>query len=289
MQPSRTITKKKALSERVPRVFKFNAMCAGWSAKIGDFYGITPDLRNQGSEGNILLLKSLSSIHHLFLLKFYFCGMPDLSVFLTILIGLFSLINPMSALPVYIGLTQDFTEENKIRTLKKTCVYILIICLVSYFLGVYLLHFFGITIPALRVAGGLIIFRSGWQLLNVTHKKEVRGSLAEDADRKDDISFSPLAMPLLAGPGSMSFLITLYANRKDTWQEGLWQDILAITAIVIVSLSIYFIFKFAPRLMRHTGQAGLTSLSKVMGFIVIGIGVEMIISSVTMVVKTIVG
>src|SRR6218665_1886681 len=248
MQPSRTITKKKALSERVPRVFKFNAMCAGWSAKIGDFYGITPDLRNQGSEGNILLLKSLSSIHHLFLLKFYFCGMPDLSFFLTILI-----------------------------------------CLVSYFLGVYLLHFFGITIPALRVAGGLIIFRSGWQLLNVTHKKEVRGSLAEDADRKDDISFSPLAMPLLAGPGSMSFLITLYANRKDTWQEGLWQDILAITAIVIVSLSIYFIFKFAPRLMRHTGQAGLTSLSKVMGFIVIGIGVEMIISSVTMVVKTIVG
>lgn len=214
--------------------------------------------------------------------------MPDLSVFLTILIGLFSLINPMSALPVYIGMTQDFSEENKLTTLKKTCVYILIICLVSYFLGVYVLHFFGISIPALRVAGGLIIFRSGWQLLNVTHKKEVRGSVEQDGEKRDDISFSPLAMPLLAGPGSMSFLITLFANRKEVWLEALWQDIAAVTAIVIVSLSIYFIFKFAPRLMRYTGQAGLTSLSKVMGFIVIGIGVEMVISSITMVVRTMV-
>ena len=155
----------------------------------------------------------------------------------------------------------------------------------SYFIGVYVLHFFGITIPALRVAGGLIIFRSGWQLLNVTHKSEVRGSVEQDGEQRDDISFSPLAMPLLAGPGSMSFLITLYASRNDRWQEALRQDVAAVAAILIVSLSIYFIFKFAPRLMRYTGQAGLTSLSKVMGFIVIGIGVEMIISSITTVIR----
>src|SRR5687768_388837 len=142
--------------------------------------------------------------------------MFDLSVFITILIGLFSLINPLSALPVYIGLTSGFTEENKLNTLKKTCIYIFIICMVSYFLGVYLLHFFGITIPALRVAGGLIIFRSDWQLLNVQHKKELSGKIKEESDEKSDISFSPLAMPLLAGPCSMSFLITLYSNRHES-------------------------------------------------------------------------
>jgi len=213
--------------------------------------------------------------------------MFDLSVFITILIGLFSLINPLSALPVYIGLTSGYTDENKLNTLKKTCVYIYIICMVSYFLGVYLLHFFGITIPALRVAGGLIIFRSGWQLLNVQHKKELSGKLQEESDEKTDISFSPLAMPLLAGPGSMSFLITLYSNRHESLDEALWQDAAAIIAIIIVSVSIYFVFKYAPRLMKYTGQAGLTSLSKVMGFIVIGIGVQMIISSMTTVVKNI--
>src|SRR4051812_31975688 len=182
------------------------------------------------------------------------------AVFITNLIGLFSLINPLSALPVFISLTQDVTEEYKLRTLKKTCVYIIVICVISYYLGVYLLNFFGITIPALRVAGGLIIFRSGWQMLNVQHKKELRANIREDAAR-EDISFSPLAMPLLAGPGSMSFLITLYSNRSTSIQQALVQDASALVAIVTVALSIYFIFKFAPRLMRYTGQAGLTSLS----------------------------
>lgn len=212
----------------------------------------------------------------------------DASVFVTIIIGLFSLINPLSALPVYIGLTQYYSEEHKAKTLKKTCIYIFIICMVSYYLGVYLLHFFGITIPALRVAGGLIIFRSGWQLLNLTHKKELKGEqIKSESDKKEDISFSPLAMPLLAGPGSMSFLITLYSNRNDNSSEALWQDAAAILSILIVAVSIYFIFKFAPRLMKYTGNAGLSSLSKVMGFIVTGIGVQMIITSVAAVVKTI--
>jgi len=213
--------------------------------------------------------------------------MFEASVFLTILIGLFSLINPLSALPIYISLTEDDSEANKLNTLKKTCIYIFIICLVSYYLGVYLLHFFGITIPALRVAGGLIIFRSGWQLLNVTHKKEARDNIEENDGRRNDISFSPLAMPLLAGPGSMSFLITLFSTRSEESLEAYWQDAAAISAILVVVFSIYFIFKFAPRLMRYTGQAGLTSMSKIMGFIVTGIGVQMIISSITTVVKTV--
>ncbi|WP_317897244.1 MarC family NAAT transporter [Aurantibacillus circumpalustris] len=213
--------------------------------------------------------------------------MFDFAFFITILIGLFSLINPLSALPIYLGLTQDETEENKLRTLKKTCLYILIICLASYYLGVYLLNFFGITIPALRVAGGLIIFRSGWQLLNVQHKKELKGNIKEEMGEKDDISFSPLAMPLLAGPGSMSFLITLFSNRSRNINMAFYQDLFAITAIVIVMFSIYFIFKFAPRLMKYAGKSGLTALSKIMGFIVIGIGVQMILSSISTIVKTI--
>src|SRR4051812_39561367 len=168
--------------------------------------------------------------------------MFEASVFLTILIGLFSLINPLSALPIYLGMTQDDTEEYKLNTLKKTCIYILVICLVSYYLGVYLLHFFGITIPALRVAGGLIIFRSGWQLLNVTHKSELKNTINEGSEKKEDISFSPLAMPLLAGPGSMSFLITLFSTRSEVINEAFWQDVSAISAILVVVVSIYFVF-----------------------------------------------
>jgi multiple antibiotic resistance protein len=159
--------------------------------------------------------------------------------------------------------------------------------MVSYYLGVYLLHFFGITIPALRVAGGLIIFRSWRQLLNLQHTQELQNKIEDETNKKEDISFSPLAMPLLAGPGSMSFLITLFSTRSEVINEAFWQDVAAISAILVVVISIYFVFKFAPRLMKYTGQSGLTSLSKVMGFIVTGIGVQMIISSLTTVIKSV--
>ncbi|MFZ9296189.1 MAG: MarC family NAAT transporter [Bacteroidia bacterium] len=200
--------------------------------------------------------------------------MPDWSFFVTVLIGLFSLINPLGALTVYLTLTQDYTEDQKLQTLKKTCIYIFLICIVSYYIGVYILNFFGISIPALRLAGGLVIFRSGWQLLNVTHKKELRNSIREDSNQREDISFSPLAMPLLAGPGSMSFLITLFSNRSEQWSFAIMQDGFAILAVLIVVIALYFIFKYAPRLIKYTGQSGILALSKIMGFIVIGIGVQ---------------
>lgn len=212
--------------------------------------------------------------------------MFDPIVFLSIVVGLFSLINPISILPVYISLTSDYSEANKLKTLKKTCVYIVCICVLAYFSGVYLLHFFGISIQALRVAGGLIIFRSGWQLLHLKHKQEFKGEqLKEESEHKEDLSFSPLAMPLLAGPGAMSFLITLYSNRETQAEKAFWQDGAAIAAILLVALIIYVMFKFAPRLMKYTGKSGLDSLSKVMGFIVTGVGVQMILSSLTAVVQ----
>ncbi|MCU0360339.1 MAG: MarC family protein [Bacteroidia bacterium] len=208
--------------------------------------------------------------------------MFDSIVFFSIVVGLFSLINPISILPVYISLTGDYTEAIKLKTLKKTCTYIVGICLLAYFLGVYLLMVFGISIQALRVAGGLIIFRSGWQLLHLKHKQEFKGEqLREESEHKVDISFSPLAMPLLAGPGAMSFLITLYANRETGPMNAFWQDVSAVSAIVFVALVIYVMFKFAPRLMKYTGKSGLDSLSKIMGFIVTGVGVQMILSSLT--------
>jgi len=213
--------------------------------------------------------------------------MFDLGIFISIVIGLFSLINPISILPVFIGLTEGLTEEFKLRTLKKTCVYIVLICLLAYYSGVYILHFFGISMPALRVAGGLIIFRSGWQLLNLKHKKEFSsGALQAETENKEDISFSPLAMPLLAGPGSMSFLITLYSKREGDTGTIFWQDVSAVLAIIVVSIAIYVMFKFAPRLMKYTGKSGLDSLSKVMGFIVTSVGVQMILSSLTSIVQS---
>jgi multiple antibiotic resistance protein len=196
-------------------------------------------------------------------------------LFLATSISLFSLINPLSAMPVFISLTKNYTSSQLLKTVQKTAIYVLFICIVSFYIGSYLLDFFGISIHALKLAGGIIISRSGFMLLNAQHKSDIKGRLKQESETKEDISFSPLAMPLLAGPGSISLLINLSLNTK------LWTDkVFIILAIITVCIFIFVILYAAPKILKYMGQAGLRSMSKIMGFIVLAIGIQMIADSV---------
>lgn len=197
-------------------------------------------------------------------------------------ISLFALINPLSALPVFISLTQHHDTKWVSGQIKKTCIYIVIICLCAYFAGLHILGFFGISINALKIAGGIIIARSGFLLLNAKHKKDIKGKVKQESLEKEDISFSPLAMPLLAGPGSISLLINMWIEFPETEKK-----VTIIFAIICVAASIYVIFSIAPRIIKYTGEAGLKSLSKIMGFLVLAIGIEMILATVIELAKTI--
>lgn len=196
------------------------------------------------------------------------------TLFITSCISLFSLINPLSALPVFISLTNGYSELQRKITIRRTAVYIFLISVISFFAGTYILEFFGITIYALKLAGGIIISRSGFLLLNSQHKGDVKGDVEEESKIKEDISFSPLAMPLLAGPGSISLLINLSLVHNKWDEKGI-----LIASILVVSVLIYFIFLLAPRILKYLGQAGLKSMSKIMGFIVLSLGIQMIVDS----------
>jgi multiple antibiotic resistance protein len=206
----------------------------------------------------------------------------EISFFIASLFSLFALINPLSALPVFISLTGNHDPKWRSIQVRKTCIYIIIICLCSYFAGTYILVFFGISINALKIAGGLMISRSGFLLLNAKHKRDIKGKILEESLEKEDISFSPLAMPLLAGPGTISLIINMSIDSHDTMKTCI-----IMAAILCVTLSIYFIFSIAPRILKFTGQAGLKSLSKIMGFLVLSIGIEMISSGALTMLKTI--
>lgn len=200
-----------------------------------------------------------------------------LSLFITSFISLFALINPLSALPVFISLTNGNTNEWRDSQIRKTCMYIIIICVSSYFIGEHILNFFGISINALKIAGGIIISRSGFLLLNAQHKKDVSDKIKEESMEKEDISFSPLAMPLLSGPGSMSLLINMSIENHGMLSKNL----VIVAAIIAVVICIYIIFSIAPKILKRTGQAGLTSISKIMGFLVLAIGIEMTVGSLS--------
>lgn len=202
------------------------------------------------------------------------------SLFLSSCISLFSLINPIGAMPVFISLTSSYSDDQRKQTIRRTALFVLIICIISYFIGSYILAFFGISIHALKFAGGLVISRSGFLLLNAKHKKEIKGKMKEESLVKEDISFSPLAMPLLSGPGSMSLLINLSIQTKS-----IDYTIAVIAAILSVSLIIYVILYLAPRILSYMGQSGIRSMSKIMGFIVLAIGIQMMVDSIKLLFK----
>lgn len=183
-------------------------------------------------------------------------------------------------MPVFISLTAGYPDDIRSQTIRKTAIYVFVICVISYYIGTYILEFFGISIHALKLAGGLVISRSGFLLLNAKHKKDVSGKVKQESLIKEDISFSPLAMPLLSGPGSISLLINL-SLQTEAWD----QKAIILAAILTVSLSIFLIFLLAPKILKYLGQSGIRSLSKIMGFIVLSIGIQMMVDSIKMLFK----
>lgn len=201
-----------------------------------------------------------------------------MDLFLIAFGALFSIINPLGTVPVFVGLTQEHAKKERAKIAFWTALDVLIILFLSFFAGQYILSFFGITLNALKIAGGLIITSSGFALLTGKfreHKGMKRKRVQEDINNRDAISLTPLAIPMLAGPGTISLLITY--NQEYT----LTKDVLIIlSAVLLVTIAIYLILKSAHFIVKFLGASGINALSRIIGFIVISIGVQYIISSV---------
>ena len=191
--------------------------------------------------------------------------------------SLFSVVNPLGAVPFFLGMTPDYTPRERAHTALMSSVWFVIILLAFFFAGTAILEFFGITINAMRIAGGLIIMSSGYSLLQgkFTEGRAINKQVREETLAKDDISFSPMAMPMLSGPGSISLLIGMY-NEYSAWNERL----LVAGMVLALGLLIYLILRSSPLLFRILGVTGLKALSRIMGFLVMAIGIEFIINGV---------
>lgn len=201
-----------------------------------------------------------------------------MELFILIFAALFSLMNPFGTVPVFAGLTEENSKVERNKIAFWTSLNVLIILVISFFIGKYILLFFGITLNSLKIAGGLIIASSGFALLTgefSKHKGMKKTSVKEDIESRSQISLTPLAMPMIAGPGTMSLLIT-YNQEFDELNKVL----IILGAIVLSSISIYLILKSSFYIVKVLGASGINALSRIIGFIVIAIGVEFIISAV---------
>ena len=192
--------------------------------------------------------------------------------------ALFSIMNPLGTVPVFVGLTQENSKKERAFTAFWTAIDVFVILLLSFFAGKYILSFFGISLNALKIAGGLIIASSGFALLTgkfKEHKGMKRERVQKDIHSRDAISLTPLAIPMLAGPGTISLLITYNQEYQAAFQIGT-----ILGAMALVTVTIYLILKSAHFIVKFLGASGINALSRIIGFIVIAIGVEYIIGSV---------
>lgn len=205
-----------------------------------------------------------------------------MELFIFLVAALFSVLNPIGTVPIFVGLTQDYTKKERSKVSMLTAINVFIILIISFFIGQYVLEFFGITITALRIAGGIIIASSGFSLLNGKFSKNrgIDKKVEEDIQMRNSIALTPLAMPMLAGPGSISLLIAFYQEHNTT-DEIIFSSL----AILIVSVLIFIVLRSAHYLAKILGASGIVAISRIIGFLTIAIGIQYIISSVLSIIR----
>jgi multiple antibiotic resistance protein len=199
------------------------------------------------------------------------------AIFLGTFIGLLPIINPLSAGPTFLAITAGDSEARRREQARKGCFYMVAI-LVSFLIGgTFIMNFFGISIPGLRIAGGILLTGIGMDMLlarKAAAKSEDKAE-REAALKKSDISFSPLAMPMLSGPGSIAVTLGFTSLATD------WVDYVAIIAgIVCVALLTYVVLRLSSRMVQFIGPVGVNAMTKIMGFLIMCMGVQFVVNGI---------
>jgi len=173
-------------------------------------------------------------------------------------------------------MTASFPEQERRDQIRRACIYMFFILTAFLVAGGLIMQFLGISIPGLRVAGGLVIAAVGLRMLFLPQPSTAYA----ESGPKHDISFTPLAIPSLAGPGSIAVVIGMSTTAQAD-QYVILRHALIILGIAITALTCYFVLRGATRLARFLGPSGMSGLTGIMGFLLVCIGVQFVINGVT--------
>jgi multiple antibiotic resistance protein len=195
---------------------------------------------------------------------------------------LLPIINPVGTAVLLLGIGSHLDPVSRERQVRKACIYasgILVACLL---LGTLIMQVFGISIPGLRIAGGLVIAFLGFRMLFPDAVPVMSPEALAEAQAKADISFSPLAMPSLSGPGSIATVISMSSTIRLEEQGArvIVEHVGVVVGIAVAALVCYFVLRAAEQLSRKLGSAGIGAIARIMGFLMICIGVQFVINGV---------
>lgn len=191
--------------------------------------------------------------------------------------ALIPIVDPLGGAPIYLAMTAGLTADERARMAKAVAINSFLLLIASALIGAYVLDFFGVSIPAVQVAGGLVVCAIGWSLLNspdasATPNRE--RSQAESASSLSRRAFYPMTLPLTVGPGSISVAVTLGANPPRGLRSLLVTALAHSAGIVIVAASVYLCYRYADRILKALGATGADVFMRLSAFILLCIGVQ---------------
>ena len=213
--------------------------------------------------------------------------MPDLGGFLLAFPALFSIVNPAGGALIFSQVMAERTHAERAALARRIGVYALLVLLVSLWAGSYVLSFFGITLAALRIAGGLVVATRAWSLLNAPEttqaRKErqaepARGTARDRQPPIDDIAFFPLTMPFTTGPGTISVAVALGSERPHHGVLAFFAGVSAAAAAVAVI--VWVAYSFADRLIALLGPGGARVVTRLAAFLLLCIGTQITLAGV---------
>jgi multiple antibiotic resistance protein len=198
-----------------------------------------------------------------------------LATFLLTFSALFSIVNPIGGALIYSQVTLNRTRDERVRLAWRVAFYSAMTMLVALWAGAPVLSFFGISIAALRIAGGAVVAASAWQLLSSPEEQEGRKQeQAAPASLSGDVAFFPLTMPFTAGPGTIAVAIALSANGPAFEKNWIPFVIGASGAALAIALVVGLCYSSADRLVSLLGQSGSRVVTRLAAFILLCVGVQ---------------
>lgn len=193
--------------------------------------------------------------------------------------SLLAIINPVSAVPIYLAMTAGYAPERRRQTLQRAVITAIVVLIAFTALGSWIMRLYGITAPAFRIAGGIIFLGIGGDMLQA-RRSRVKTTEEEEvqvvSEGKEDIGIIPLGLPTLAGPGAITTVVTLNAQAGGS-PVRLASIYVAIVVVVMVSWGALAV---APMLLRRFGQTGLNVMTRIMGLLVMVVGVQFMIDGI---------
>jgi len=190
--------------------------------------------------------------------------------------ALMPIVNPLGTAPIFLSMSADLPTVARRQLSRQVAWNSFLLLAAAMVVGSHVLRLFGISVPIVRVGGGLLVIANGWRLLNAEeapawHKPEVKDAWEREVARR---AFYPLTFPLTVGPGSISIAITLGAGFSRRATTGAIDFLTDLVGVAIVALSVYLSYRFASRLIAFLGDTGAAVFLRLSSFILLCVGVS---------------